>query len=71
MMERYGKDLDFNEDSSFIFTDKNYLLLSVHLKAKKQINCVQAKDMFAILKEIKAAHPLLKIVIGMDANHFI
>lgn len=41
-MEQYGKDLDFNEDTAFIFTDKHYLIISAHLKSKK-IHYEQAK----------------------------
>lgn len=70
LMEQYGKDLDFNNDTSFVFTDKNYLIVSAHLKAK-EINREQAKEMFKTLKMIKEAHPLIRIVIGMDANHFL
>ena len=70
LMEQHGMDLDFNGDSCFLFTDKNYLVLSVHLKAKI-IHLEQAKEMFAVLRTIKQEHPLLKIIIGMDANHFL
>ena len=69
-MEQYGSRLDFNEDTSFLFTDKNFLILSVHLKSKK-IHFEQAKEMFAVFKEIKNDHPFLKIVAGMDSNHFL
>jgi len=70
LMEQYGQELDFNNDSAWIFTDKNYLIMSIHLKAKK-INLEQAKSLFSTLRSIKATHPLLKIVLGMDANHFL
>ncbi len=49
LMQRYEKVLDFNNDTSFIFTEKNYLLISAHLKAKK-IHIEQAKEMFETLK---------------------
>lgn len=42
-MEKYGKRLDFNQDSSYLFTNKNYLILSVHLKSKKEVNVKQSK----------------------------
>lgn len=70
LMDQYGKDLDFNNDTSFLFTSKNYLIISAHLKSKK-IHFEQAEEMFKTLRSIKEEHPLLRIVIGMDANHFL
>jgi len=71
MIKEYAELLDFNNDTAFLFTDKNYLLISAHLKSKKEIYIRQAKEMFATLREIRTNHPLLKIILGMDANHFI
>ncbi len=42
LMEQYGKDLDFNADTSYLFTNKNYLLISAHLKSNK-LHLEQAK----------------------------
>lgn len=69
--EKYKNELDFNHDTAFLFTSRNYLLISSHLKAKKEIYVKQAQEMFATLHKIKAEHPLLRIVLGMDSNHFI
>jgi UDP-N-acetylglucosamine 2-epimerase len=70
-MKQYGDKLDFNKDTAFLFTDKNYLLISAHLKSKKEIYLKQAKEMFDTLRQIRTDHPLLKIVLGMDSNHFV
>lgn len=70
LMERHGKELDFNSDTAFIFTDRHYLLISAHLKSSK-LHIEQAKAMFETLRGIKEQHPLLKIIIGMDANHLV
>jgi len=71
LMEKYASSLDFNKDTAFLFTNKNYLILSVHLKSKKEVNVEQAKEMFAVLNGIKQSHPELKIIIGMDANNYL
>ena len=62
--------MDFNNDTAFIFTDRHYLLISAHLKSNK-LHIEQAKSMFETLRKIKEEHPLLKIIIGMDANHLV
>lgn len=49
LMERYKNSLDFNNDTSFLFTNKNYLLISAHLKSKK-IHIEQTQEMFKILR---------------------
>lgn len=36
LQEKYASDLNFNNDSACLFSDKNYLLLSVHLSANKK-----------------------------------
>lgn len=69
-MNKYGQDLDFNSDTSYLFTNKNFLLISAHLKSNN-LHFEQAKAMFATLRQIKSENPLLKIMIGMDANHFL
>lgn len=69
-MDRFAKVLNFNNDSAFIITNRNYLIISGHLKAKK-IHYEQAKQMFTTLRSIKKEFPYLKILIGMDSNHFI
>jgi hypothetical protein len=51
-MLQYGKDLDFNNDTSFLFTSKSYLIISAHLKSNK-LHFEQAKGMFAVLRQIK------------------
>lgn len=45
LMEKHGKELDFNNDTAFIFTDRHYLLISAHLKSSK-LHIEQAKAMF-------------------------
>jgi hypothetical protein len=52
LMEKYGKDLDINNDTAFIFTDRHYLLISAHLKSNK-LHLEQAKSMFETLRRIK------------------
>jgi len=42
-MEKYGKTLDINNDTAFLFTNKNYLIISGHLKSKKEIYVKQAE----------------------------
>lgn len=69
-MQRYGKDLDFNGDSAFLFTDRDFLIVSGHLKSNK-LHLEQAKDMFKTLERIKEEQPLLKVIVGIDANHFM
>lgn len=73
LMDEFGKSLDFNQDSSFVFTSKKFLILSVHLKSKKDVNVKQAKEMFAFLRGVKSNPEFkdLKIVVGMDANNFL
>jgi len=45
LIDKYSEILNFNQDSAFVFTDKNYLLISGHLKSSK-VHLEQAKDMF-------------------------
>jgi hypothetical protein len=45
LMATYSDILNFNNDTVCVFTDKNYLLISAHLKSSK-LNIEQAKDMF-------------------------
>jgi hypothetical protein len=36
LTEKYLKELDFNGDTAFLFTDKHYLLISAHLNSGKK-----------------------------------
>lgn len=69
-MEKYSAQLDFNSDSAVLFTDRNFLVISAHLKSSN-LHIAQAQGMFEQLSNILDEHPLLKIMIGIDANHFI
>ena len=53
-----------------MFSDKNYLLLSIHLCSNKT-NIEQFKHAVEIIEKILNDHPMLKLIIGIDANHFI
>jgi hypothetical protein len=46
--QQYAKELDFNGDSAFLFTDRDFLIVSGHLKSNK-LHLEQAKDMFKTL----------------------
>lgn len=35
LQDKYGKELNFNNDSACLFSDKGYLLVSGHLKSSK------------------------------------
>jgi hypothetical protein len=41
------------------------------LSSKRDVSFEQARDMFQVLGELCDAHPMIKIIIGIDANHFI
>lgn len=45
-------------------------MLSIHLTSKSE-NVKQAEEVFKALEELYDEHPLMKIIIGTDANHFI
>lgn len=70
LIDKYGDMLDFNNDSVCLFTSRNYLIISAHLKSNKK-HLEQAVEMFKALREVRAQHPFIKIIIGMDANHLI
>jgi hypothetical protein len=71
MLDEYRSKLKFNGDTAVYLDDRGYLLLSIHLASKKEINIEQANTMFQVLEELHDMHPLTKIIIGIDANHFI
>ena len=74
LTEEFAAHLDFNKDSVSLFTDKNFLIISSHLKGKKEVNVQQSKEMFEVLKHINSGKPELdnlKVIVGMDANNFL
>ena len=49
---------------------KDHLFISAHLTSKSA-NVEQAEQMYEVLNRILTEYPNLKIVVGMDANHFL
>lgn len=68
-MEKYDELLNFNKDSVYVKA-REHLFISAHLTSKS-INVQQAEEMYKVLDKILEEYPHMKIVVGMDANHFI
>lgn len=68
--EEYCKKLNFNNDSVSFFSDRGYLLLSVHLTSRPE-RIEQARDLFLALEELVTAHPMLRVIVGANCSQYL
>ena len=72
--QQWSSILDVNKDTAIVITEDNYLLVSSHFSSKTTEYYQNEAILFKGIEEIMGfseQNKKLKIIIGMDANHFI
>jgi hypothetical protein len=65
--------LDINEDTAIAFTTNNFLLVASHFKSSAPSFDDQEKELLKVLDFVIEYYSSkkIKIIVGMDANHYI
>lgn len=67
--EKYGKLLNFNNDSAYMLCNDDLLVVSIHLTSRPQ-QVQQLKDVVEVLNRIRKEEGL-QIIAGLDANQAV